>query len=71
MRFRPVLHLLTVSFMSGLICSAQETQPPYRNPKLTVGERAADLLQYGSTIFPQVLGLASTWDPEVVQQARC
>ena len=26
-------------------------------------------MAYGSTSFPQVLGLASTWDPELVQQA--
>jgi beta-glucosidase len=149
MRFRPVLLLLIVPLMAGSISSAQETQPAYRNPKLTVEERAADLLQrmtleekvdqlafarryaqasnpeekqifdelsklwhedaelsphdaaqirnkaqhflvektrlgipalfqgealhgymaYGSTSFPQVLGLASTWDPELVQQA--
>lgn len=149
MRFRPVLLLLIVPLMAGSIFSAQETQPAYRNPKLTVEERAADLLQrmtleekvdqlafarrraqasnpeekqifdelsklwhedaqlsphdaaeirnkaqhflvektrlgipallqgealhgymaYGSTSFPQVLGLASTWDPELVQQA--
>jgi beta-glucosidase len=149
MSFRPVLLLLIVPLMAGSISSAQETQPAYRNPKLTVEERAADLLQrmtleekvdqlafarryaqasnpeekqifdelsklwhedaelsphdaaqirnkaqhflvektrlgipalfqgealhgymaYGSTSFPQVLGLASTWDPELVQQA--
>ena len=149
MRFRPVLLLLIVPLMAGSIFSAQETQPAYRNPKLTVEERAADLLQrmtleekvdqfafarrraqasspeekqifdelsklwhedsqlsphdaaeirnkaqhflvektrlgipalfqgealhgymaYGSTSFPQVLGLASTWDPELVRQA--
>lgn len=148
MRFRPALLLLNVLLMTGLICSAQETEPAYRNPKLTVEERATDLLQrmtleekvdqlafarrraqasnpeekrifdelsklwhedsqlsphdaaeirnkaqhylvektrlgipalfqgealhgymaYGSTSFPQVLGLASTWDPELVQQ---
>jgi beta-glucosidase len=45
MRFRPVLLLLIVPLMTGSIFSAQETQPAYRNPKLTVEERAADLLQ--------------------------
>ena len=55
MRFRPVLHLLTFSLMYGLICSEQETQPPYRNPKLTVEERAPDLLQYGSRLSVPLL----------------
>lgn len=147
MRFRPVLLLLTLPCLAAWT-SAQETQPAYRNPRLTVEERAADLLQrmtleekvdqlvfarrraqavnpeekqifdqlsklwhedsqisphdsaeirnkaqhflmektrlgvpalfqgealhgymaHGSTSFPQVLGLASTWDPELVQQ---
>lgn len=149
MRFRPVLLLLIVPLIAASISSAQEIQPAYRDPKLTVEERAADLLQrmtleekvdqlafarrraqasnpeekqifdelsklwhedaqlsphdaaeirnkaqhflvektrlgipalfqgealhgymaYGSTSFPQVLGLASTWDPELVKQA--
>src|SRR5260370_666456 len=33
------------------------------------GEALHGLLGYGRTSFPQVLGLASTWDPELVLQA--
>ena len=37
-------------------------------PGLFQGEALHGYMSYGSTSFPQVLGLASTWDPELVQQ---
>ena len=38
-------------------------------PGLFQGEALHGFMAYGSTSFPQALGLASTWDPELVQQA--
>ncbi len=38
-------------------------------PVIFQGEALHGFMEYGSTSFPQVLGLASTWDPELVQQA--
>jgi beta-glucosidase len=38
-------------------------------PAIFLGEALHGFMAYGSTSFPQVLGLASTWDPELVQQA--
>src|SRR5579871_4463989 len=38
-------------------------------PGIYQGEALHGFMAYGSTSFPQVLGLASTWDPELVQQA--
>ena len=38
-------------------------------PGLFQGEALHGFMAYGSTSFPQVLGLASTWDPDLVQQA--
>ena len=38
-------------------------------PAIFQGEALHGFMAYGSTSFPQVLGLASTWDPELVQQA--
>ena len=38
-------------------------------PGIFQGEALHGFMAYGSTSFPQVLGLASTWDPELVQQA--
>ena len=38
-------------------------------PAIFMGEALHGFMAYGSTSFPQVLGLASTWDPELVQQA--
>jgi beta-glucosidase len=38
-------------------------------PGLFQGEALHGFMAYGSTSFPQVLGLASTWDPGLVQQA--
>ena len=38
-------------------------------PGLFQGEALHGFMAHGSTSFPQVLGLASTWDPELVQQA--
>jgi beta-glucosidase len=38
-------------------------------PGLFQGEALHGFMAYGSTSFPQVLGLASTWDPELVEQA--
>jgi beta-glucosidase len=38
-------------------------------PGLFQGEALHGFMAYGSTSFPQVLGLASTWDPELVRQA--
>ena len=37
-------------------------------PMLFQGEALHGYMAYGSTSFPQVLGLASTWDPNLVQQ---
>lgn len=37
-------------------------------PGIFQGEALHGFMAYGSTSFPQVLGLASTWDPELVQQ---
>jgi len=37
-------------------------------PAIFMGEALHGFMAYGSTSFPQVLGLASTWDPELVQQ---
>jgi len=38
-------------------------------PGLFQGEALHGFMAYGSTSFPQVLGLASTWDPDLVQKA--
>ncbi|HEY1676782.1 MAG TPA: glycoside hydrolase family 3 N-terminal domain-containing protein [Candidatus Sulfotelmatobacter sp.] len=38
-------------------------------PGIFQGEALHGFMAYGSTSFPQVLGLASTWDPELVQEA--
>ncbi len=38
-------------------------------PAIFQGEALHGFMASGSTSFPQVLGLASTWDPELVQQA--
>jgi len=38
-------------------------------PGIFQGEALHGFMSYGATSFPQVLGLASTWDPELVQQA--
>ncbi|HLH08525.1 MAG TPA: glycoside hydrolase family 3 N-terminal domain-containing protein [Terriglobales bacterium] len=35
-------------------------------PALFQGEALHGFMEYGSTSFPQVLGLASTWDPDLV-----
>jgi beta-glucosidase len=40
-----------------------------RIPAIFPGEALHGFMAYGSTSFPQVLGLASTWDPELVQKA--
>lgn len=37
-------------------------------PQLFMGEALHGFMEYGSTSFPQALGLASTWDPELVKQ---
>jgi beta-xylosidase len=37
-------------------------------PSLFMGEALHGFMEYGSTSFPQALGLASTWDPELVHQ---
>ena len=37
-------------------------------PALFMGEALHGFMEYGSTSFPQALGLASTWDPALVQQ---
>jgi len=37
-------------------------------PGIFQGEALHGYMAYGSTSFPQVLGLASTWDPDLVQQ---
>jgi beta-glucosidase len=36
-------------------------------PSLFMGESLHGFMEYHSTSFPQALGLASTWDPELVQ----
>ena len=37
-------------------------------PELFMGEALHGFMEYGSTSFPQALGLASTWDPDLVHQ---
>src|SRR5205823_4163028 len=37
-------------------------------PAIFQGEAVHGYMAYGSTSFPQVLGLASTWNPALVQQ---
>jgi beta-glucosidase len=37
-------------------------------PAIFQGEALHGFMEYGSTSFPQVLGLASTWDPELVEK---
>src|SRR5258707_446227 len=37
-------------------------------PALFLGEALHGYMAHGATSFPQVLGLASTWDPELIQQ---
>ncbi len=37
-------------------------------PALFMGEGLHGFMEYGSTSFPQALGLASTWDPDLVHQ---
>ncbi len=37
-------------------------------PAIFMGEALHGFMAYGSTSFPQVLGLASTWDPDLVKQ---
>ncbi len=37
-------------------------------PQLFMGESLHGFMEYGSTSFPQALGLASTWDPALVHQ---
>ena len=37
-------------------------------PALFQGEALHGFMAFGATSFPQVLGLASTWDPDLVQQ---
>jgi beta-glucosidase len=37
-------------------------------PALFMVEALHGFMEYGSTSFPQALGLASTWDPQLVQQ---
>lgn len=37
-------------------------------PQLFMGEALHGFMEYGSTSFPQALGLASTWDPALVKQ---
>jgi len=41
---------------------------PLGIPELFVGEALHGFMEYGSTSFPQALGLASTWNPELVHQ---
>jgi beta-glucosidase len=35
-------------------------------PELFMGEALHGFMEYGSTSFPQAIGLASTWDPDLV-----
>src|ERR1700758_3532605 len=37
-------------------------------PNLFMGEALHGFMEYGSTSFPQALGLASTWDPALVKR---
>lgn len=37
-------------------------------PAIFLGEALHGYMEYGSTSFPQALGLASTWDPELVKR---
>jgi beta-glucosidase len=37
-------------------------------PQLFMGEALHGFMEYGSTSFPQAIGLASTWDPGLVKQ---
>jgi beta-glucosidase len=37
-------------------------------PELFMGESLHGFMEYGSTSFPQAIGLASTWDPDLVRQ---
>jgi len=37
-------------------------------PHLFMGEALHGFMEYGSTSFPQAIGLASTWDPALVKQ---
>jgi beta-glucosidase len=37
-------------------------------PQLFMGEALHGFMEYGSTSFPQAIGLASTWDPALVKQ---
>jgi len=37
-------------------------------PELFMGEALHGFMEYGSTSFPQALGLASTWDPALLHQ---
>jgi beta-glucosidase len=37
-------------------------------PDLLMGEALHGFMEYGSTSFPQAIGLASTWDPALVKQ---
>src|SRR5258708_7971238 len=37
-------------------------------PALFMGEALHGFMEYGSTSFPQAIGLASTWDPELIKQ---
>jgi beta-glucosidase len=37
-------------------------------PALFIGEALHGFMEYGSTSFPQALGLASTWDPTLIRQ---
>jgi beta-glucosidase len=37
-------------------------------PDLIMGEALHGFMEYGSTSFPQAIGLASTWDPALVKQ---
>jgi beta-glucosidase len=36
-------------------------------PAIFMGEALHGFMEYGSTSFPQVLGLASTWDPDLIK----
>jgi beta-xylosidase len=41
---------------------------PLGIPQLFMGESLHGFMEYGSTSFPQAIGLASTWDPALVKQ---